>query len=840
MAQRLLSWEGRQLVRALPIWLLLLLLLMAGSAVAEPGMQVRVEEPGAKRLLAGFHALEWHEQEAYRWSRPNAAIFLYGFEGNQALLRLRLVGPRQEGVALQLQSGGSEVGRFSVRGQWRLYQVLVPTRPAGETALLLQTAPYQAAGDVRELGVALSALRSVPGGATGPWPVRTIYLLGLPMLAWLILLRLRAPRWLTLGASSAIAVVTIGAALFPTAAGYGLPTLGWPWVPLLPLGILVTRLDHWLATLHKRMTNQPAIGWIGLSIALIALLLLRLGLPPLLGMLLLGIGGWMGLTLITGRQSDTATETLPLPRFLLLSLLLTLLALGLRLFNLDGQPAGLWRDEARHGLQALRIWSDPSYRPIYVVVGADLPALLFYLMAPVVGLFGPEVWSARLVSALAGALTPLALIWAASALLGRRIALVAAALLTWASWSLSMSRWAFPATLDHLLLLTAIGLLWRCLPGGMIHGHRRFPWMAPAGMALAGLLGGLAVYTYHTGRMAPFALAAVALIRLGPQPSQWRRALPGIGAALLAGLLALAPLIAYLITDLDGYNRRVGSVSFLDSESLTTCTPAGLLLENMGAYGLAYHVAGDRNGRHHMPSAPLLDPLTGLLLVLGLGLVLLQGKQRSGLIATMAIGTIYLIPGVLSGDAPHAMRSLGTLAPACLLAGSGLIALAGAVGSWRGGFISTLLALSLAFNGWLYFGVMPSIPGVYQEFDLTQTSMGRVLSAARRSNDPALQTLQIYLPEASAQSDSVRYMGWGMATVGVYTGAPLPPAGDALIVLPATASRDEQARAMAALGDGAIALGSTAYYPGTGEPITLAFGRGAAAEGLVASLRQGQ
>jgi len=241
-----------------------------------------------------------------------------------------------------------------------------------------------------------------------------------------------------------------------------------------------------------------------------------------------------------------------------------------------------------------------------------------------------------------------------------------------------------------------------------------------------------------------------------------------------------------------------------------------------------------------MPSAPLLDPLTGLLLVLGLGLMLLQGQQRLGLIATMAIGTIYLIPGVLSGDAPHAMRSLGTLAPACLLAGSGLIALASAVGSWRGGFISTLLAFSLAFNGWLYFGVMPSIPGVYQEFDLTQTSMGRVLSAARRSNDPALRTLQIYLPETTYQSDSVRYLGWGMATVGVYGGAPLPPAGDALIILPATASRDEQARAMAALGDGAIALGSTAYYPGTGEPITLAFGRGAAAEELVASLRQGQ
>ena len=115
-----------------------------------------------------------------------------------------------------------------------------------------------------------------------------------------------------------------------------------------------------------------------------------------------------------------------------------------------------------------------------------------------------------------------------------------------------------------------------------------------------------------------------------------------------------------------------------------------------------------------------------------------------------------------------------------------------------------------------------------------------MLSAVRRSNDPALRMLQIYLPEATYQSDSVRYLGWGMATVGVYSGVSLPNRGDALIILPATASRDEQARAMAALGDGAIALGPTAYYPGTTEPITLAFGRGAAAERLMATLRQGQ
>ena len=40
-----------------------------------------------------------------------------------------------------------------------------------------------------------------------------------------------------------------------------------------------------------------------------------------------------------------------------------LLALALRMWDLGGLPFGLWRDEARHGLVALRILDDPDYRP---------------------------------------------------------------------------------------------------------------------------------------------------------------------------------------------------------------------------------------------------------------------------------------------------------------------------------------------------------------------------------------------------------------------------------------------------------------------------------------------
>ena len=842
--------------RFIPPGLLLLLtlaLLLVGAAVARPGVVVTAADPTAGRTLVRFYGVERNATATYRWSEPLAGVFLYGYEGRPARVALRLAAPRPNGsppVLVQARSAGVALGGFVVTSDWRRYHLLAPTSPAGETALLLETPAYTPTGDPRELGVVLSAVQIAPVGAAGLQPVRTLYLLALPLLGWLLLSRLGAAPVAAVGGGAVLGGVAGWAAAWPTLAGYWLPSLGWPWWPALPLLLLAfwPWFKRRLAAARMWATARPSVGWLGLAVALAALVGMRVGLPPAVGMLTLALGVWVGLTLVPATQHTARAEIgRGTSKVWLVLLGLLALALFLRLYNLDGQPAGLWRDESRHGLQALRIWSDPSYRPIYVVEGADLPALLFYLMAPVLGLLGPHAWSVRLVSALAGALTPLALAWAAVPLVGRRAALSAAALISWASWSLSMSRWAFPATLDHLLVLTAVGLVWRCLPAplptveGQTAPRSGGAFWSNVGLALAGLLGGLAVYAYHTGRVAPLALAAVAALRLGTASAAWRKAAPGLAMATLVGAVTVAPLAAYILGDLNGYNRRVGSVSLLDSNDPYTHTPSGLLLGNLGRYALAYHVSGDTNGRHHMPAAPLLDPVTGLLLAVGLGLALVGAKRNPGLAAACALGAVYLIPGVFSGNAPHAMRALGTLAPACLLAGVALTALTETVRRWHPRAPAVLgalaLGVSLSFNGWLYFGVMRVTPTVYGEFDLLETTLGLVAQAPAAATDPALRAVRVYVPASLRDSDTLRFLTWGL-TVEVYTGAALPAEGSALVLLPASARPAEQTAALAALGPGAVALGATATYPGTDQPIALAFGRGAAAARLLAAARR--
>ncbi len=828
-----------------PTLLLLISLaaMLLGATQAVTGGTVRAGATGDQHTLVRFYGVEQNATDIYRWSEPLFGVYLYGFDGKPAIVTLRMSAPRPEGVAaptLDAEAVGVSLGSFAVGRSWRRYHFLAPSADTGETALTFQTTAYTPADDPRDLGVALTDVALTPssGRYLLPPPTRSLYLLAMPLIVWLLLARLGAHPAISFGTGVAMALAMGWAAARPSDAGYLLPTVGWPWWPILPLATLVfaPQLGSGIRRAWGWVAPRPTVGWAGMALALISLLALRAGLPAALGMAGLLVGAWAGLTLAnpsppTSRpQEERGVDLLWL-------MIIVGLALFLRLYDLGGQPAGLWRDESRHGLQALQIWSDPTYRPVYVAEGADLPALLFYLMAPVVGGLGPHVWSDRLVSALIGGLTPLAVFWAATPLIGRRPALIAAALLAWASWGLSMSRWAFPATLDHLLTLTAVGLAWRGLQ--IADGSVQIGWRPSARyrlqLGLAGFCAGLATYAYHTGRVAPIALAVVVLIRLGRSPNAWRRAMPGLLVAGCVGILTMAPLLSYIAQNYAGYNRRVAAVSVLNTSYLDTHTPLGLLLHNGARYLLMWHVQGEPNGRHHLPDVPMLDPATGLLLLIGIALALRAPRSR-GRLAILAIPAVYLVPAIFSSDAPHAMRALGMLAPACMLAALAIESLLLQPGHRRRQIVAaSLLAFSLGFNVWIYFGVMRTDPRVYGEFDLLETALGEAAQAPAASADSALRAVRVYLPDKLRGTDTLRFLTYGVPTYG-YTGSALPTDGPALVLLPADATPAAQAEALAALGPGATPLTHVPHYPGTRQPIILAFGRGEAADRLLSDV----
>lgn len=825
--------------------LLAILTLLLGTRLAWLDQRLPVEDPEARRALVGFYDVERNPTDVFRWSRPEAALFLFGFDGRPAQVMMRLAAPRDttDPPVLSVSMRGRPVGAFAVAPGWRRYYLLAPTDPAGDTPLLLRTAAYRPPGDGRDLGVALSAFAALPvdGSAWLPPPVRTLFLVSFPLLGWLLLVwrtPQRTPAGIALrwGGVAALALLARAAAAFPATAGYVLPTLGWPWWPALPLTLVVAwqPARPLLERMARRLCATGFLAaWGGAALALALVVALRLGLPPVIGMT--GLVAAVALTVLALHRDDglaVDASQQPIRRNEALALaVITVAAIVLRFYRLDDLPSGMWRDEARHGLLALRIWNDPGYRPVYVVAGADLPALLFYLMAPVLAITGPGVGAVRLVSALAGALMPLALWWAARPILGARAAVYGAAFLAWASWGLSMSRWAFPATLDHLLELTAIGFMWRAL-------GQPSRWRAIAGMALAGALAALAAYAYHTGRLAPLVFAALTALRLGRDAGAWRRALPALGAAAIAGVIVLLPLLAFIASDFEGYNRRTGAVAIGNAQNLEKRT-AALALDNVARYLGMWHIAGDPNGRHHAPGAPMLDPLAGTCFALGAGLAV--AGWRSKAFVPLLWLALALIPGIFSTNAPHAMRSLGALAPSCMLAGMALDTLIrGTTGAasqqWRRiapVIAAGMLTVSLAFNVWLYFVAMPRNPAVYNEFDQTETAAGRVARAAATTNDPQLRAVQVFLDRRLIERDTVRFLTSDLS-VGIFDGARLPATvtGDVLLILPPDASAEERKAALAAPGPATQEL-MPPFLPDGETPLFLAYGNSDAAQRLL-------
>ncbi|HEY1011897.1 MAG TPA: glycosyltransferase family 39 protein, partial [Herpetosiphonaceae bacterium] len=390
------------------------------------------------------------------------------------------------------------------------------------------------------------------------------------------------------------------------------------------------------------------------------------------------------------------------------------LAAAARLIGLDAIPLGLWRDEARYGLAALRILRDPSYRPVYLPDGIDYPGLLMYLTAAAIKLIGVRIETVRLVAAVAGTLTPVALYAFGRHIAGRRAALSASVMVAVSAWHIALSRISFVAVLEPFLTMGGLALLWSALH--LPKGSRQ-RWLP---FASAGLSFGLALYTYHTARILPALLLLLLLTALGRSAERWRAALPGVllmGAVLAA---VVAPLASYAVTNADDFNLRMGETALLRGAEEQAQSPVGALNENLRRYALMWHLHGEPNARHYIPGRPMLDPIIGACFLIGL-LLPLATPERRFLAGWLAL---ELVPALLAEGAPHAVRAVGTIAPALLLAGIGLEQCLGLLADrYRRPAAGAALAIVVIFNLNLYFRNVPFSPAVWDRFYVPETAM---------------------------------------------------------------------------------------------------------------------
>ena len=781
----------------------------------------------------GFNAAERNPAGvAYRWSDDRSTLIFraagLSFPANRPLIfTLTMAASRPAGATapqVALDVNGVPLDRRTISAEERPRVALGGAIDGTvDTRVTLTGDTFTPPGDRRALGVAvLGPAQLVEENSAG---------IALPPLAawwrWLLLIAcgwgvalglLRRPTRATIAGVILIAAFALAAVMDrPRFWEFNhLPLLLL--VALLPvvwrdnLGRFVARL---LSTADDRGVPTPIVTLLGLLplIAGQALLTSNQQIPLALLLGALGIIIILAtlVTRATGQQEDAAEDAQrnttaggqavdnspPSERSLsrhgeLLALAAILaLAAAARFYNLGAIPFGMWRDEARHGLEALRILTEPGYRPVYIP-NISLPGLYPTLLAADFKLFGASLASLRGLTAGAGVLAIVALWVVARQLWGPHVALVAALLGAVGSWRVSIDRLAFdtaPTTLCTLaafaLFLTGVAQVRRG-GGGLV------------AFALSGVCGGLAIYNYYPGRFALPVLAGAAIVLFVRERDGFaRRCWPGLILCIVVAALTLVPLGQYAVEQPDNFFKRTEQVFVLSDQYLEGRTKLEAVEQNIMRHIGMFNWRGEPNARHHAPNWPMLDVVTALCFAVGLALVIIAALRFS-FPALFMLGWLValLAPSIVSVDAPSAVRAQDAAPAAYLLAAVGLVAI------WerlrdldaprlvrRAAPIicGAALALAVAINLWIYFIRLPGDPRVLGKFQYVgETRVGLAIRAARE-REPGLVA---YVPSPFLSVEALQFTAWGTPLRELPSDAAALPAGPLLIIVPRGEERD--------------------------------------------------
>ncbi|MCH7624742.1 MAG: glycosyltransferase family 39 protein [Chloroflexi bacterium] len=444
-----------------------------------------------------------------------------------------------------------------------------------------------------------------------------------------------------------------------------------------------------------------------------------------------------------------------------------ILALIVRLVNLQELPAGLWFDEADNINQARHILSDPGNTLVFVP-STNLPSLFLLPIALVIELAGVSITTARLVSVAFGVAGVMAIFLLTRLALGSGLALIAAFLTAVMRWDINWSR---------IGMHGITGPLFGALTGYLLLKALRSE--RPAAFAFAGATLGLGMWFYASFRLFPLVIAFMILHRLVLGRSDRRRLIRNVLLMGVAAFIVAAPVVQSAIVDSEEFFSRT-----TDTSVFSLYTPGEALDQvwtGLGKHALMFNYKGDPNPRHNLPGAPMLDFLSGMLMILGMGVAF--ARWRNVALVVMPFWILFMMmPGVITlpFEAPQSLRSIVVIPAVVVLITLALAAVwwAGRSAPWRPIrratplFLALLLAVIAISNLSTYFGAQASNPEVYASFSTDETLMApHMLQQQRRGYSLFVSRQFLFSLTATLLANNPR-----LETIAAPINIPLDPA----------------------------------------------------------------
>ena len=362
--------------------------------------------------------------------------------------------------------------------------------------------------------------------------------------------------------------------------------------------------------------------------------------------------------------------------------LIIILAAFLRLWQIGNVPPSPDWDEVALGYDAYSIihTGRDEYGnflpPVLRSFDDYKPAMYAYLAIPAVFVLGLSTVAVRIPSAIAGIIATAAVFYLIRELFEKDkkrdlLALATSLLFAISPWSIQFSRVGFEANIGVLLnILTALFFL---------KGLKK-PWL----LSFSAIFAALSIYTYQSEKVfMPLLVLALIIIFSKKVLSLSRRQ---IIVPIIVGLIVVAPMLTYLITDKGALSRFKGtSVFTYQTETLSNSIPKlerdratnnylGLALDNrrvvyaktiLGGYLSHFDlnwlfIKGDLP-RHVAPSMGLLYLFELPFILLGIYIFIFGNYDKKTKLFIFAWFLIAPIPASVTADVPHAVRTMNFL-----------------------------------------------------------------------------------------------------------------------------------------------------------------------------------